>query len=96
MLNMNRIAIRPEVLEKIFKEQQSISFEGFIEMYSRIDQVIFKQSIIDYVEILFEGVYHKDKIRFEDIVRILHGRITEKEAVDIATIIYEEYDRKVE
>lgn len=57
-------------------------------MYSKIDEVIFKQNIIDYIEILFEGIYNKDNIRFEDIVRIMKNRITEKEAVDIAKIIY--------
>jgi hypothetical protein len=65
-------------------------------MYSRIDQFIFKQNIIDYVEILFEGVFNKDNIRFEDIVRIMKGRITEKEAIDIGTVIYEQYDRSFE
>ncbi len=45
-------------------------------MYSKIDKVIFKQNIIDYLEILFEGIYNKDHVRFEDIVRIFKNRIT--------------------
>lgn len=57
-------------------------------MYSKIDKVIFKQNIIDYVEILFEGIYNKDNVRFEDIVRIFKNRITEKESIDVAKIIY--------
>jgi hypothetical protein len=47
-------------------------------MYSQIDQAIFRQNIIDYVEILFEGLYDKQRITFDDIVRIMSNRITEK------------------
>lgn len=57
-------------------------------MYGKIDKVIFKQNIIDYVEILFEGIYNKDNVRFEDIVRIFKNRITEKESIDVAKTIY--------
>lgn len=67
-----------------------------METYSKIDQLIYKQNIIDYVEILFEGIYDKERIRFDDIVRILKNRITDKEASDIARLIYEEYDRPFE
>jgi hypothetical protein len=65
-------------------------------MYGKIDEVIFKQNIIDYIEILFEGIFNKDNIRFEDIVRILKNRITEKESIDIAQIIYEQNNRDFE
>jgi hypothetical protein len=57
MLNMNKISIRPEELDRIFMEQSEITFESFIEMYGKIDKAIVKESIIDYVRILFEGVY---------------------------------------
>ena len=63
-------------------------------MYSKIDHAIFKQNVIDYIEILFEGLYNKDKIRFDDIVRIMKNRIIEKEAKDMATLIFESLDRK--
>lgn len=92
MLNMNKITIRAEVLERIFREQRAVDFPHFVEMYSRIDQLIFRQNIVDYVEILFEGIYDKDSIRFEDIVRIMRNRITEKEAVDVAKTIYQQHD----
>jgi hypothetical protein len=63
-------------------------------MYKRIEQVMYKQSIIDYVEAMFDSVYDKNRIRFEDITRILKNRITEKEAHDIAAIIYEQNGKK--
>ncbi len=62
-------------------------------MYSRIDQNIYQQSIVDYVEILFESLYNKDKISFEDVVRLMRNRITEKESIDIAKIIFDQIDR---
>ena len=93
MFNMNKIAIRPETLDKIFREQKSIDFESYLDMYSKIDQAIFKQNIIDYIEILFEGLYNKDQIKYEDIVRIMKNRISEKEAKSIARLIFENLDR---
>ena len=53
VLNLNRAAIRPEILEKIFRDQKSMSFDGFLLMYGQIDELIFKQNVIDYVEMLF-------------------------------------------
>ena len=70
-----------------------MDFENFIAMYSRIEHNIYQQNIVDYVDIVFEGLYDKDRIRFEDIVRLLRNRITDKEATDIARIIYEHLDR---
>lgn len=87
---MEKVTIRPDVLDKVMREQKGLSFEDFIGMYKRIEQVIYKQSIIDYMESLFENLYDKNRIRFEDITRILKNRITEKEAHDIAAIIYEQ------
>ena len=72
-----------------------MNFEDFIEMYNNIDQIIYKQNIIDYVQILFEGIYDKNNIRYEDIIRIMKHRVTEKEAMDIASIIYDEIDRQL-
>lgn len=46
---MNKIAVRPEVLEKIFRDQKEVGFEQFIEIYGKIDELIFKQNIIDYL-----------------------------------------------
>jgi len=65
-------------------------------MYSRIEYSIYQQSIIGYVDILFESLYDKEHIRFEDIVRLFRNRITDKEATDIARIIYEHLDRHEE
>lgn len=73
---MNRICLRPQVLEKIFSESANMDFLSFLEMSNRIDKIVFKQNIIDYVEILFEGIDDKNRIRFEDIVAILRHRIT--------------------
>lgn len=47
-------------------------------MYAKIEQNIYQQNIIDYVDIMFEGIYNKDCIRFDDIVRLLRNRITDK------------------
>ena len=94
ILNLNRAAIRPEILDRIFLEQKDLSFEGFLDMYGQIDELIFRQNVIDYVEMLFEGVFHKEKIRFEDIVRVLRSRITEKESVDVAKIVFEALGRR--
>lgn len=33
-------------------------------MYARIEYNIYQQNIIDYVDILFEGLYDKEHIRF--------------------------------
>jgi hypothetical protein len=93
MFNMNQIVIRPETLEKIFYEQRCIDFESFIAMYSKIDQAIFRQNIIDYVEILFEGIYDKERIRFDDVIRLMKNRITEKESIDMAKIIFDQLER---
>jgi len=49
MLNMNRVCLRPQVLEKIFSEQKLIDFANFLEMNNKIDQIVFKQNITDYV-----------------------------------------------
>ena len=62
-------------------------------MYAKIDEAMYKQNIIDYIQIVFEGIYHKSKIRFEDIIRIMRNRITEKESIDIAKLVYEHLDR---
>ena len=56
-------------------------------MYGKIDRAIVKESIVDYV-IIFDGVFDKDRIRFEDIIRLLKIRITDKEAFDIAKVIF--------
>ena len=93
MFNMNKVSIRPEILERIISEQKEIDFENFLAMYARIEYNIYQQNIIDYVDILFEGLYDKSHIRFDDIVRLLKNRITDKEATDIARIIYEHLDR---
>lgn len=47
-------------------------------MYGKIDRAIVKESIVDYVRIIFDGVFDKDRIRFEDIIRLLKTRITDK------------------
>lgn len=57
-------------------------------MYGKIDRAIVKESIVDYVRIIFDGVFDKDRIRFEDIIRLLKIRITDKEAFDIAKVIF--------
>ena len=57
-------------------------------MYGKIDRAIVKESIVDYVRIIFDGVFDKDRIRFEDIIRLLKTRITDKEAFDIAKVIF--------
>lgn len=49
MLSMDKVAIRPDVLDKVMRELKGVTFEDFIGMYRRIEQAIYKQSIIDYV-----------------------------------------------
>ena len=57
-------------------------------MYSQIDHAMFQQSIIDYVDILFEPLYDRENIEYDQIVMVMANRITEREAEDIASIIY--------
>jgi len=38
----------------------------------------------------------KNKIHFDDIIRVFKHRITEKESIDVAKIIFDQYDKNYE
>lgn len=93
MLNMNRISVRMDVIRQIFEELERLDFSEFVGMYSKIDSLIFRQNIIDYLDILFENIRDRDNIRYEDVLKVFRGRVTEGEAHELSHFIFEKTDR---
>lgn len=52
-LNFQRIMMKPDVIKKCLYEQKNFSFESFLNAYKRLEDLMFIQSITDYLEIIF-------------------------------------------
>ena len=58
----------------------------FLEIYKSLEDMVYIQSIIDFIEIIFEPI-SQDKMSFEDVAHILSKRSSAKSR-EIAEMIF--------
>ncbi len=64
-----------------------MEFKDFLMVYKKMEDLMFIQSIIDYLEIIFE-VYSLEKMSYETIYSILAKRSEPEAALTISEIIF--------
>lgn len=72
-MNYQKIMIKPEIVKKHLYEQKKMDFKDFLLVYKKMEDLMFIQSIIDYLEIIFE-VYSQEKMTHAMVLEILAKR----------------------
>lgn len=83
--------IKSEIVKKNFYEQKRMQFKDFLGMYKKMQDLMFIQSIIDYLEIIFQ-VYANLDLSYELVYQILVKRSDHIDAVTISDIIFKKLD----
>ena len=82
-LNYQRITVKTELLKRHIKESKNLSFEQFIKIYKKIEDLVYIQSVVDYVEIIFESNGMKE-LKIEEIKDTFMKRCSKEKAIEIS------------
>ena len=55
-LNFQKIMLKNDVIKKSLFEQKKMSFKTFIEVFKKMEDLMFIQNITDYLEIIFDSL----------------------------------------